>query len=76
MEFQDGEDRNDSLKLGFEKHPKKEKTKKRKKTKSQPPLATQLDTPEAGILEEMNKSSQETITNKFQSNDLPISQQA
>ena len=63
------------MKLEVEEYLKKEKTKKRKRTKRQLPLDPQQDAPEADILEEMIKSFQETITNKFQSNDSPATRQ-
>ena len=64
MEFQDREGRNDSLKLEFENYLKREKTKKRKKTKGQPPLVPQLDAPEADILEIIDSAISENSTNQ------------
>ena len=56
MEFQDREGRTDSLKLEFEEYLKKEKAKKRKKSRGQPPLAQQLDAPEADTLEGIDRA--------------------
>ena len=75
MKFQDREGRNDSLKLEFENYLKKEKTKEHKKTKGQPPLASQLDAPEADILEITDSLSQKTITIRPQGNGTPATPQ-
>ena len=62
MEFQDKEGRNDRLKMRFEENLKNGKTKKRKKTKGQPPLAQEQDAPEAKVLEEIDRATQMTKT--------------
>ena len=59
MEFQDRGGRNDCLKLEFEEY-----LKKRKKSKGQPPLAPQLDAPEADILEEIDRAISENNNNQ------------
>ena len=59
MEFQDRESRSDSLKLEFEEYLKKEKAKKRKKSRGQPPLAPQLEAPEADTLQEIDRAISE-----------------
>ena len=64
MEFQDREGRNDSLKLEFENYLKREKMKKRKKTKGQPPLAPQLGAPEAELLEIIDSAISENNYNQ------------
>ena len=63
------------MKLEVEEYLKKEKTRKCKRTKGRLSLDPQQDAPEADILEEMNRSSQETITNRSQRNDNPATRQ-
>ena len=77
MEFQDREGRNNSLKLEFEEYLKKEKAKKRKKSRGQPPLAPQLEAPEADTLEEIDRSISEISNNpiKPQGNGTPATPQ-
>ena len=64
VEFQDREGRNDSLKLEFQEYLKKEKAKKRKKSRGQPPLAPRLDAPEAETLGEIDSAISENNNNQ------------
>ena len=64
MELQDREGRNKSRKLKSENYLKREKTKKRNKSKGQPPLAPQLDAPEAELLEIIDSAISENNYNR------------
>ena len=73
MEFNGRKGRNDSLKLKYEKHLKKEKRWKHKKTKNQLPLAPHQHAPEAHTLQMDKAFSEDSIHPPEQQNDTTAS---